>query len=89
MSRCRSCHEPIVWARTKKGKAIPLDAEDMGGWETALRVPDGNLVLTGERAQSGPGETVPIVRYTAPGEGTHRTHFATCKDADSWRRTPS
>lgn len=27
---CKSCGAEIVWARTTKGKAIPLDAEPVG-----------------------------------------------------------
>ncbi len=27
MNACRTCGAPIIWARTAKNKAIPLDAE--------------------------------------------------------------
>lgn len=33
---CRSCHAPIIWAKTKTGKRIPLDPKPVIG---------GNLVL--------------------------------------------
>lgn len=36
MAECRSCHAPVVWARTAKGKAIPLDVKPRK---------DGNLIL--------------------------------------------
>ncbi len=41
VSECRSCKRPIVWARTEKGAAIPLDPEP---------VPGGNIDLIGNTA---------------------------------------
>ncbi len=40
--RCKTCNQPIMWATTAAGKAIPLDVEP---------VPDGNLVLDGGTAR--------------------------------------
>jgi len=89
MSQCRSCKAPVVWARTTHGRSVPLDAEDMGGWEAPLHVDDGNLKPTGDRVPAGAGQTVMVVRYVRAGEGDLRTHFATCPDASSWRKDRS
>lgn len=39
MSVCRTCPAQITWARTEKGKRIPLDVG---------RVPDGNITVDAE-----------------------------------------
>lgn len=81
---CRSCGLPVAWAVTDAGKAIPLDAEPDGA---PTVVPDGNLEAT-------PGPLF-AVRYVIPGElnlfdvdppTRYRTHFATCPEADTWRK---
>lgn len=69
-SACRYCHAQVIWARTHRAKAMPVDpAED----------PDGNVLLT--TAADG----VPLASVLGPGdqlfapEGTrHTPHFATC-----------
>lgn len=38
---CSSCQAPIVWARSVKGKAMPLDAEPVLGGNVEL---DTNLI---------------------------------------------
>jgi hypothetical protein len=87
MTACRSCHAPIVWARTTTGKSIPVDAEDMGGWTSPTRFDDGNLRPTGERVPSKGGATTMVVEVVTPGSGRfYRSHFASCPDALSWRR---
>ena len=73
-SECRSCHAPIVWARTASGKTMPVDA---------VETPDGNLVLT----LGADGYHVEVVGATDD-RPRHRPHFATCPDADSWRKRP-
>lgn len=82
---CRSCGQPVAWAVTDAGKAIPLDADPAGD---PLVVPDGNLEAT-------PGPLF-SVRHVIPGElnlfdlfeppTRYRTHFATCPEAASWRK---
>lgn len=70
MSTCRSCGAPITWAKTDKGKAMPLDAEP---------TPAGNLELDGGRVRFvTPDANATTSRYTS--------HFATCPDAVSHRR---
>lgn len=72
MANCRSCSAEIIWSTSATtGKAIPLDAQP---------VADGNLALVGGTAHA----------YTAEDERLKRerfkSHFATCADADSWRK---
>lgn len=80
MSACRSCGAAILWARTKNGKAMPLDAEP---------TPEGNVVLTGEVVPSARG-AVPICEVLAGpdlfGAPLRMPHHATCPQADKWRR---
>jgi hypothetical protein len=84
MSRCRSCHQPVVWAETDKGKRIPLDGEDQGGFTSLATFADGNLVAVGSKL--GEYGSTPIVRYVKAGEGRYRTHFSSCPEASEWRR---
>lgn len=68
--RCRSCAAPIIWARTEKGKAMPLDAE-----------PDqrGNCWFDdGGKMRVGGADRPDRLRYLS--------HFATCPQAATHRR---
>lgn len=67
---CASCNAPIIWAITPKHQRIPIDLEPAD---------DGNVLLS----EHFDGTTVASV--TAPGSGTHRSHFATCPFADVHR----
>jgi hypothetical protein len=69
---CRSCGAPILFALTATGRPMPIDRD-------AVLV-DGNVVLGTD--DSGR----PTARIVAAGEGTHRSHFATCPKADEHRR---
>ena len=31
-AQCGSCHAPVVWAITEKGKRMPVDAEPVEEW---------------------------------------------------------
>jgi hypothetical protein len=84
VSACRSCGATIRWATTVNGKRIPVDDEP---------VPDGNLVLS----DPTPGAYAPTAaQYVAPEQPSlfpepdpprFRSHYATCPDADRWRKT--
>lgn len=84
---CKTCRAPMIWAETKakEGKpsrGIPLDADpDNHGWPR--QVADGNLVLTGDVNHRG----TPIVDYRPKGVGKYVTHFATCPNPKSHRKT--
>jgi hypothetical protein len=78
-STCRSCGRPIRWARSEaNGKSLPLDPEPKLG---------GNLVEIGTVVGKY-GQDVPVVRVVEPIEDVRRfvSHFATCPQADEWRR---
>ncbi len=67
---CRSCGAPIIWAKTEKGKAMPLDAEPA---QTGTLWLFAGVVQTGDQppAVNGP---------------TYTSHFATCPQAGKWRK---
>lgn len=75
---CRSCGAPIVWAVTRKGKRMPLDAEPVDG---------GNVVIV----EPARGSVPPVAEVREPaltdpsGLARYTSHFATCPQADSWR----
>jgi len=77
VSRCRSCRARIVWAITERGKRMPLDEQPSA---------EGTFVV---RPVYGDGVVV-LRAISAPEAGTdepkHTSHFATCPQADRWRR---
>jgi hypothetical protein len=94
MARCTACHAPILWTVTEAGRRLPVDAEELErGITSALDVDDGNVIPTGDTA--GPDSTVPVVYVTGhlieaaqlfPPARRWRPHFATCPEADRFRR---
>lgn len=73
---CRSCDAAIIWATTAGGKAMPVDAEP---------VEDGNVELASTNGHRGPVATV-LTGPSLLGGPLRKSHFATCKDADTWRQ---
>lgn len=73
-SICRSCNARIVWAKTPTGATMPVDASP---------VSDGDLVLI-----SGPQGwlAVRVHDNVEPDKPRHKSHFATCPNADQHRR---
>lgn len=79
MSSCRSCGASIIWARTERGKRMPLDAESV-----ADVTAQGLFVLREKTNPEGP------LALAAWGldcfmDPHYRSHFASCPDADSHR----
>jgi hypothetical protein len=74
-AKCRSCSAAIYWAKTKDGTTMPVDAEP---------AEDGNLVLS--MRPWGSVEVRPWVPEMGPAFKRRRSHFATCRDADAWRK---
>jgi len=76
LSKCASCHASIYWASTRIGRAMPIDAEPSD---------DGNVALVwSERLNR-------IVCHVVAdragfGHPLRTSHFATCPDADRFRR---
>ena len=69
---CRSCGAPVVWAITESGKRMPVDAksDDRG----RLRLYVDNLGV------------VHVTHDPFSATVHFRPHFATCPDAESWRK---
>ena len=67
LQRCRSCGAAIIWARTQKGKAIPVDPEAVNPPATGnilLVANNGTLMAkvgpAGARAAQGPLRHLPL-----------------------------
>lgn len=71
--KCRSCGADIIWAKTPKGKAMPIDAQPNPEGKLALH---GGIVVT---VGSGPQIGFSDERYIS--------HFGTCPNASFHRRT--
>ena len=68
---CRSCGKPIIWAKSEKGRNMPLDAEPMRHGLRFLIDPEGYA----HHVPSGVDDL------------GHRSHFATCPNAKRHRKT--
>jgi len=79
--KCKSCGAKILWITTSNGRGMPVNADSLipvrpGGTKSACVVtPDGNVVL-GDPTWRGHPEAV--LGYVS--------HFATCPDAEKWRK---
>lgn len=77
MARCKSCAAPIVWARTRSGKSIPLDRDP---------VAHGNITIVDQ----GPPPLVAVGQLelgdVAQSTFRYQSHFSTCPDAGAHRR---
>lgn len=78
MSQCRSCDAPIIWAKSPAGKAMPIDAEP---------VPDGNVLLVANGSATPNAIVVEADHQWAEGARRYKSHFATCPNAASHRRS--
>lgn len=76
---CRSCRAPVIWVVSERGKSMPVDVEP---------VPDGNLVLETTGGKLTARVHAPDLFAGPPRAPLHKSHFATCPDADGWRRAP-
>ncbi|QGJ87298.1 hypothetical protein SEA_WOCKET_52 [Gordonia phage Wocket] len=82
LKRCRGCSELIFFAVTRDGRSIPVDHKPR---------PDGNLAV----APLQDGEKAPRATVVTPGQAAgmrasgvpvFAPHFASCPEADSFRR---
>lgn len=70
---CRSCHAPIRWARTEKGKRMPLDpAPVLGGNRSLEEVPAYQLT---------PAYFITEAITPHPDRPGYVSHFSTCPHA--------
>ena len=76
MAECNSCGAPIFWAKTIKGRPIPLDEQPS---------PRGNVVVSEEGTAlvyRDPSAIAP--RYADSPK--YLSHFATCPNAEEHRK---
>lgn len=84
MSACRTCNAQILWAKTERGKTVPLDAIPVA-LET---IEPGKRAdwLRGAFALVG-GVAVSALKVDSPGARELRvSHFVTCPDRDIHRK---
>lgn len=74
---CRSCHKPVIWTRTARDKAMPVDAEPVKDGNVALRWHDDGITVL---------STVPPAHLAFGRRDLRKSHFAQCPDAAKWRR---
>lgn len=69
------CGKPIIWAKTENLRDMPVNADPD---------PEGKLLLTWDYATV----RCTMMRTAAQrfGKTLHSSHFATCRDADRYRR---
>lgn len=74
LAHCRTCHAPIVWTITAKGKKMPVDADPVAA-------PHGFRVNEDDE-----NPVAVFVPKPEPGEKVYQSHFGTCPDAALYRR---
>ncbi len=79
VTACRSCGAEIFWAITKTSKRMPIDA---------VPTRDGNVEIlrNGDATPWAIVHAEPAGMFDAWAERAHTSHFATCPEADSWRK---
>lgn len=70
---CRTCHAPIWFGRTEKGRRMPVNRDQIAG---------GNIVL----AEAGDTSDEPAIRVGRALALAYVSHFATCAQASEHRR---
>lgn len=85
---CDACQAPLVWAKTTKGRNMPLDARrnERTGQLVAAEFENGNVADTGQVAHGHRGQLVPVVAVVEPGPRRWRSHFASCPHAERYRK---
>lgn len=76
ITTCRSCHRPVRWVFTTKGRRMPLEVEPD---------PDGNIVEVVNL--NGAATTVRVLRVgeDASDQVRYASHWQHCPQADQWR----
>ncbi|PXY17364.1 hypothetical protein BA062_37785 [Prauserella flavalba] len=76
---CKSCRARILWATTRDGERMPVNADPASNGNVLLALQDGQLaaaVLTAGQARMSRARRIPL----------RLAHFATCPKADHHRR---
>lgn len=85
-TNCRACGAPINFIKTKKGTSMPVDAE--GKWVATdpegipYVLADGSVVM----AKAFEGAMTPEDAKQAGYQMGYTSHFATCPNADKFRK---
>ena len=91
-SKCRSCQAPVIWVGTVKGKKMPLDADTVAPAGSVFTILEQFNPETGEVLDTGLGIGIRsahlsgITKEDIPDHEWRTCHFATCPDADDWRK---
>ena len=75
MPTCKSCGAEIMWAKTQAGRLAPVDAAES---------PDGNVFVA--VCEGGPTAFFPPAGTTIADATRHKSHFATCPNANAHRK---
>lgn len=77
MSNCRSCDAKIEWIKTKEGKNMPVDPEELNYDECK----EGDKLVTFD------GGVITVSKsQNLPNVKGRIAHFSTCPDANQWRK---
>lgn len=79
VAECDTCHAPIIWAVTERGKRSPFDAEP---------APAGTALLSWSAQETTVHSRILRVRERDGRDDLRLSHFATCPDAGTWRNQP-
>jgi hypothetical protein len=79
--QCNSCNADIIWARSLHGRAMPVDAEPSPAGTVLVATRQGIVRATVYTADDA-------ARFLRPEQirELRTSHFATCPDADTWRK---
>lgn len=80
MAKCKGCGQEIIWVKAKSGKSIPCNPDLIAYIED----PDGDLSIV-----THDGRVIKAREYdgiTACDDFGRISHFATCPQADRFRR---
>ena len=81
---CRSCGATIVWARTERGKKMPVDYPAVD--RRSLESDRGLFVLRETGAPDGPMAVASWPAATQAGDELYLSHFSTCSNAAEHRK---
>lgn len=82
-ARCSSCHAEIVWVHTLAGERMPVDLHPSPLGNIRLNVHGYQIVATVV------SDATPDMFDPTDSGLRFLSHFATCADADAWRKGAS
>lgn len=77
MSRCRSCSADIIWARTSRGKLMPINPQPH---------PNGNITLSDDQSAGDVLFGAKLAHAVGARLTLYRSHYANCPGAGEWRQ---